>query len=249
MGFSSGDFRPMATKLTKRQQHYQTVLSKLEQPSAFAEGLSTLKQALQGVSKFNETIECHIRLGINMKHADQQVRTTVVLPEGTGKTVRVAVVAKEEKVNVAQKAGADVVGSDDLLERTEKENFFEFDVLVAAPDMMVQVGKLGRVLGPKGLMPNPKTGTVSFDVADAIKKLKAGQVEIRPDKQGVVHVPVGKQSFADEQLANNIVALFDTVLRAKPSAAKGTYIQSVYLSSTMGPSIKLDAAKLTAATK
>jgi large subunit ribosomal protein L1 len=142
-----------------------------------------------------------------------------------------------------------VFGSDELLERIEKENFYDFDVLVATPDMMAQVGKLGRVLGPKGLMPNPKTGTVSFDVADAITKLKAGQVEIRPDKQGVVHVPVGKIRFDDNQLATNIVALFDTVLRAKPAAAKGSYVRSVYLTSTMGPSIQLDTAKLTAATK
>jgi large subunit ribosomal protein L1 len=239
----------MATKLTKRQQHYQTVLANLSQPATLADGLTTLRQALTGVSKFDETIECHIRLGINMKHADQQVRTTVVLPEGTGKTVRVAVIAKGEKVAEAERAGADVFGSDELLERIEKENFYDFDVLVATPDMMAQVGKLGRVLGPKGLMPNPKTGTVSFDVADAITKLKAGQVEIRPDKQGVVHVPVGKIRFDDNQLATNIVALFDTVLRAKPAAAKGSYVRSVYLTSTMGPSIQLDTAKLTAATK
>jgi large subunit ribosomal protein L1 len=239
----------MAATLTKRQQHYQQILAPLTQPATLTEALASLRQALAGVSKFDETIECHIRLGINMKHADQQVRTTVVLPEGTGKTVRVAVIAKGEKVAEAERAGADVFGSDDLLERIEKENFYEFDVLVATPDMMAQVGKLGRVLGPKGLMPNPKTGTVTPDVAGAIAKLKAGQVEIRPDKQGVVHVPVGKLRFNDEQLANNIVALFDTVLRAKPSAAKGSYVLSVYITSTMGPSIKLDVAKLTAATK
>lgn len=239
----------MATKLTKRQQKFQQVLATLEQPTSAQEGVATLKQMLDGLSKFDETVECHIRLGINMKHADQQVRTTCVLPEGTGKSIRVAVVAKGEKVNEAREAGAEVVGSDELLERIQKENFLDFDVLVATPDMMVQVGKLGRLLGPKGLMPNPKTGTVTFDVAEAIRKLKAGQVEIRPDKQGIVHVPIGKLRFTEQQLVNNLETLYATVLRAKPSAAKGTYVKSVYLTSTMGPSIKLDPAALTQASK
>jgi large subunit ribosomal protein L1 len=236
-------------KPTKREQHYKVALSKLEGPAAPEEGLAILREALKGVSKFDESFECHVRLGINMKHADQQVRTTVVLPEGTGKTVRVAVIAKGEKVGEATAAGADVVGSDDLLERIQKENFFEFDVLIATPDMMVQVGKLGKVLGPKGLMPNPKTGTVTFDVAGAIKNVKAGQVEIRPDKQGIVHVPIGKLRFSDEQVMKNLMALYDTILRAKPAAAKGTYVRSVYISSTMGPGIPLDASKLAAKIK
>lgn len=239
----------MAKKLTKRQQALKQALAPLAQPALLREGVSTLQEAVKAVSKFDETMEVHIRLGINMKHADQQVRTTTVLPEGTGKTVRVAVVAKGEKVAEAQAAGADIVGSDELIERIEKEAFFDYDVLIATPDVMVQLGKLGKILGPKGLMPNPKTGTVTFDVAGAIKNVKAGQVEVRPDKQGCLHIGVGKLSFTAEALTNNILALYDTVLRAKPSAAKGTYIRSVYLTSTHGPSIKVDPASLAAELK
>ena len=236
-------------KLTKRQQHFLEAIAEVEQPAGLSEAIEGLRAALKDHSKFDEAFELHVRLGIDMKQADQQIRTTVALPEGTGKEVRVAVITKGEKQAEARDAGADFVGDDDLLERIQKENFFDFDVLVATPDMMAQVGKIGRVLGPKGLMPNPKTGTVTADVADAVKKLKAGQVELRPDKQGIVHVAVGRKKFTDDQLENNILALFETILRVKPSAAKGTYVRSAFLTTTMGPSVKLDVARLTADAK
>jgi large subunit ribosomal protein L1 len=239
----------MATNKTKRQQKMQELLAGVQQPTSLNEGVATLQSVLKEVSKYNESVELHIRLGINMKHADQQIRTTVVLPEGTGKTVRVAVIAKGEKVNEAKEAGADFSGSEELLERIQKENFFDFDVLIATPDMMAQVGKIGRVLGPKGLMPNPKSGTVTANVKDAVREVKSGRIEIRPDKQGVLHVGVGKADFTQKQLLNNMLALYDTVMRAKPSAAKGTYVKSVYLTSTQGPSLKIDPALLAAEAK
>jgi large subunit ribosomal protein L1 len=231
-------------KLTKRQQKFQEVLNTVEQPTGAKEAMEALKKALDGTSKFDETIECHLKLGINVKHAEQQVRSTVVLPEGTGKTVRVAVVAKGEKVKEAQDAGADFYGSEELVEKIQKENWLDFDVLIATPDVMVLLGKLGKVLGPKGLMPNPKTGTVTFDVAQAIKDVKAGKVEFRADKQGIVHVPIGKARFSEEQLLRNFSALYDAVMRARPSAAKGTYMRSAFLTSTMGPGIKLDPSRV-----
>ncbi|HEY9746054.1 MAG TPA: 50S ribosomal protein L1, partial [Oculatellaceae cyanobacterium] len=173
-------------KLTKRQKQFQELLASVEQPLGAKDGIETLKKVLE-LAKFDETVETHIRLGINVKHADQQVRSTVVLPEGTGKTLRVCVIAKGEKVNEAKNAGADFAGSEELVEKMEKENWLDFDVLIATPDAMAMLGKLGKVLGPKGLMPNPKTGTVTFDVAQAIKDVKAGKVEFRADKQGIVH--------------------------------------------------------------
>jgi large subunit ribosomal protein L1 len=230
-------------KLTKRQQKFQELLSGIEQPLSAKDGVATLKKVLE-LAKFDETIETHIRLGINVKHADQQVRSTVVLPEGTGKTVRVCVIAKGEKVNEARNAGADFAGSEELVEKMEKENWLDFDVLIATPDAMALLGKLGKVLGPKGLMPNPKTGTVTFDVAQAIKDVKAGKVEFRADKQGIVHTAIGKGNFSSEQLLRNFSTLYDAILRAKPSAAKGTYVKSVYLTSTHGPGIKLDPSRL-----
>jgi len=230
----------MATKLTKRQQTLQDALAVLKQPTSISEGVATLQSAVKSVAKFDETFELHIRLGINMKHADQQIRTTCVLPEGTGKTIRVAVIAKGEKVSEAQAAGAEIVGSEDLIDRIKNENFFDFDVLIATPDMMVALGKIGKLLGPKGLMPNPKTGTVTFDVAATVKRIKAGQVEVRPDKQGVLHIAVGKLNFTKEALLRNIFAVYDTVLRAKPAAAKGVYVKSIFLTSTMSPSVRID---------
>lgn len=230
-------------KLTKRQQKFQELLGSIEQPVGAKDGISTLKKALE-LAKFDETVETHIRLGINVKHAEQQVRSTVVLPEGTGKTIRVCVIAKGEKVNDARSAGADFAGSEDLVEKMEKENWLDFDVLIATPDAMGLLGKLGKILGPKGLMPNPKTGTVTFDVAQAIKDVKAGKVEFRADKQGIVHTAIGKGRFSAEQLLNNFSTLYDAILRARPSAAKGTYVKSVYLTSTHGPSIKLDPTRL-----
>jgi large subunit ribosomal protein L1 len=235
----------MATKLTKRQQKLQDALAVLKQPTSISEGVATLQSAVKSVAKFDETFELHIRLGINMKHADQQIRTTCVLPEGTGKTIRVAVIAKGEKVSEAQAAGAEVVGSEDLIDRIKNENFFDFDVLIATPDMMVALGKIGKLLGPKGLMPNPKTGTVTFDVAATVKRIKAGQVEVRPDKQGVLHIAVGKLNFTKEALLRNMFAVYDTVLRAKPAAAKGVYVKSIYLTSTMSPSVRIDPSVFT----
>ena len=195
-------------------------------------------------AKFDETIELAVKLGVDPRHADQQVRGAVVLPHGTGKTVRVLVFAKGEKAKEAELAGADFVGNDDLVEKIQKENWFAFDVVVATPDMMGVVGKLGRVLGPKGLMPNPKSGTVTFDVARAIAEIKAGKVEYRVDKTSIVHVPLGKGSFGAEKLAENFHALMEAVVKAKPAAAKGQYLKSVSVSSTMGPGVKVNPTKV-----
>lgn len=194
-------------------------------------------------AKFDETIELHVKLGVDSRHADQQVRGAIVLPHGTGKNVRVAVFAKGPKADEALAAGADIVGAEDLMERIQKENFFEFDVVIATPDMMGVVGRLGRVLGPKGLMPNPKSGTVTMDVAKAISEIKAGKVEYRLDKQAIIHCPIGKKSFTAEQLTANLNALMGAINRAKPAAAKGVYLRSVVLSSTMGPGIKVNPLK------
>ncbi|MBY0449184.1 MAG: 50S ribosomal protein L1 [Cyanobacteria bacterium] len=236
-------------KLTRRQKQFAEALQGLDQPSNAKDGVAGLKKALTGQTKFNETIECHLRLGIDVKHADQQVRSTVVLPEGTGKTVRVAVVAKGEKVKEALNAGADFAGGEDLVEKIEKENWLDFDVLIATPDAMVLLAKLGKLLGPRGLMPNPKAGTVTFDLAQAVKEVKAGKVEFRADKQGIVHVPIGRSEFSELQILNNFSALYDAILRARPSASKGTYVKSVYITSTMGPSVRLDPGKLAAEIK
>ena len=225
--------------MTKRQQKIIELLEEVEQPCLGMKAIEALKSISKEVSKFDETLEVHMRLGIEVKHADQQVRSTVVLPSGTGKQVRVAVVAKGEKIKEAEDAGADIVGAEDLVEKISG-GFFEFDVLVATPDAMGLLGKLGKLLGPKGLMPNPKTGTVTFDIKNAIKELKAGRVEFRADKQGMIHVPLGKMSFTADALMKNYSALSDAVLKAKPSAAKGTYLKSVYLTTTMGPGIKID---------
>lgn len=230
-------------KLTKRQKAEAAILEKAQQPVGIKEGVALLKEAL-ALSKFDETIETHIRLGVNVKHADQQVRSTVVLPEGTGKNLRVVVIAKGEKVKEAEAAGADFAGSEELVEKMEKENWLDFDVLIATPDSMGMLGKLGKVLGPKGLMPNPKTGTVTSDVANAVREVKAGKVEFRADKQAIVHTSIGKARFSEEQMLRNFSTLYDAILRAKPAAAKGTYVKSIYLTSTMGPSIKLDPSRL-----
>jgi len=235
-------------KVTKRQQKILEFLEEKEQPCTGADAIEVLKKISTDVSKFDETLELHMRLGIEVKHADQQVRSTVVLPSGTGKKVRVAVVAKGEKMRDAEEAGADYVGAEDLVEKIQG-GFFDFDVLVATPDAMGMLGKLGKVLGPKGLMPNPKTGTVTFDVKNAISELKAGRVEFRADKQGMVHVPIGKMSFTADALMKNYAALADAIIKAKPSAAKGTYLRSVYMASTMGPGIKIDTKQIAAEIK
>lgn len=195
-------------------------------------------------AKFDETIELHVKLGVDPRHADQQVRGAVVLPHGTGKTVRVLVFAKGEKAQEAVDAGADYVGAEDYMEKIQKENWFDFDVVVATPDMMGVVGRLGRVLGPKGLMPNPKSGTVTFDVAKAIADIKAGKVEYRVDKTSIVHVPIGKKSFGEEKLKDNFKTLMDALIKARPAAAKGQYLRSVTVASTMGPGIKINPAKV-----
>ena len=194
-------------------------------------------------AKFDETVEMHIRLGVDGRHADQQVRGAIVLPHGTGKTKKVLVIAKGDKVEEATAAGADFVGAEDMIEKIQKENWFDYDVIVATPDMMGLLGRLGRLLGPKGLMPNPKSGTVTFDIERAVKEIKAGKVEYRLDKTNIVHVSVGKISFDDQKLLENINVLTEAVTKAKPAAAKGTYYRNITLTSTMGPGIKLNPAK------
>lgn len=195
-------------------------------------------------AKFDETVELHVRLGVDPRHADQQVRGAVVLPHGTGKTVKVLVFAKGEKAKEAEAAGADFVGAEELVAKIQGENWFDYDVVVATPDMMGVVGRLGRVLGPKGLMPNPKSGTVTFDVAKAIAEIKAGKVEYRVDKTAIVHCPIGKSSFGAEKLGDNFRTLMDALVKAKPSAAKGQYIKSVSVSATMGPGVKVNPTKV-----
>lgn len=190
-------------------------------------------------AKFDETLELHVKLGVDSRRADQQVRGVVVLPNGTGKTVRVLVIAKGAKADEAQQAGADFVGAEEYIEKMQKENWFDFDVLVTTPDMMGLVGRLGRVLGPKGLMPNPKSGTVTMDIAKTIHDIKAGKVEYRLDKQSICHVIFGKKSFGKEKLLENATAIMDAIIKAKPAAAKGTYLKSVAIATTMGPGIKV----------
>ncbi len=212
--------------------------AKLYDPSeAFGIVVQTAK------AKFDETIEVHIRLGVDSRHADQQVRGAVVLPNGTGKDKKVLVFAKGERASEAEAAGADFVGAEDLVAKIQGENWFGFDVVVATPDMMGVVGRLGKVLGPKGLMPNPKAGTVTMDVKKAIEELKAGKIEYRLDKTNIIHCPLGKASFGAEKLLENYTTLYDAVLKAKPAAAKGQYMKSIVITATMGPSIKVNPAK------
>ncbi len=205
------------------------------------EAIALTKQTAK--ANFDETIEISVRLGVDPRHADQQVRGAVVLPNGTGKVVRVLVFAKGDKAKEAEEAGADFVGAEDMVAKIQGENWFGFDACVATPDMMGVVGRIGRVLGPKGLMPNPKSGTVTMDVARAINDIKAGKVEYRVDKTAVIHCPIGKKSFEDSKLIENLTTLMDAIVKAKPSAAKGTYLRSVVLSSTMGPGVKVNPLK------
>lgn len=206
------------------------------------EAISLVKKT--AIAKFDETVEAHIRLGVDGRHADQQVRGAVVLPHGTGKTVRVLVFAKGDKVAEAEAAGADFVGGEELIPRIQNEGWFDFDVVVATPDMMGVVGRLGRVLGPKGLMPNPKAGTVTMDVTKAVNDIKAGKIEYRLDKANIIHCPVGKVSFTEEQLVENFNTLLDAIIKAKPASAKGTYMKSVTVAATMGPGIKVNPLKI-----
>ena len=235
-------------KLTKKQKKIQEMLADFTQPTTALEAIKKLQEVASATSKFDETLECHMRLGIDVKHADQQIRSTTVLPAGLGKEVRVCVIAKADLVQAAKDAGANEAGSEEIIDKIS-DGWFEFDTLIATPDMMPKLGKLGRVLGPKGLMPNPKTGTVTVDVAKAVKDAKAGKVEFRADKQGMIHVPLGKMKFSAEDLMKNFATLADAVIKAKPSAAKGTYLKSIYLSTTMGPGIKLDAKNTPAEVK
>jgi len=196
-----------------------------------------------GKAKFDETVELHVRLGVDSRHADQQVRGAVVLPHGTGRTKRVLVIAKGPKADEAKEAGADYVGDDDMIDKIQKENWFDFDVLIATPDMMGKLGRLGKVLGPKGLMPNPKSGTVTMDITKAVNDVKAGKIEYRLDKSNIIHCPIGKVSFGQEKLEENLKTIMEAIIKAKPAAAKGQYIKSCSIASTMGPGIKVNAAK------
>ena len=195
-------------------------------------------------AKFDETIELHVRLGVDPRQADQQVRGVLVLPNGTGKTKKVLVIAKGERADIAKEAGADFVGAEEMIQKIQTENWFDFDVVITTPDMMGVVGRIGKVLGPKGLMPNPKSGTVTMDVAKAITEVKAGKVEYRLDKTAIIHCPIGRKSFGKEKLGENFTALMDAIIKAKPAAAKGQYIKSVTVASTMGPGVKVNYAKL-----
>ena len=228
----------------KRGKKYVEAAKTIDRGTLYdvADAVSLVKKT--ATAKFDETIEAHIRTGCDGRHADQQIRGAVVLPHGTGKKVRILVFAKDAKAEEAKAAGADFVGGEELIPKIQNENWFEFDVVVATPDMMGVVGRLGRVLGPKGLMPNPKAGTVTMDVTKAVNDIKAGKIEYRLDKTNIIHVPVGKASFTEEQLTDNFNALVDALNKAKPSALKGQYFKSVTLTSTMGPGVKINPMKL-----
>ncbi|TCT14052.1 LSU ribosomal protein L1P [Natranaerovirga pectinivora] len=229
----------------KRGKRYQELAKLVDRTKAYEvkEAIDLVQEVAK--AKFDETVEAHIKLGVDSRHADQQVRGAVVLPHGTGKAVRVLVFAKGDKQKEAEAAGADFVGAEDLIPKIQNEGWLEFDVVVATPDMMAVVGRLGRVLGPKGLMPNPKAGTVTMDVAKAVEDIKAGKIEYRLDKTNIIHVPIGKVSFGSEKLSDNFHTLMNAVIKAKPAAAKGQYLRSVAITSTMGPGIKINPAKIT----
>ena len=228
----------------KRGKKYVEAAKAIDRGTLYdvADAVSLVKKT--AVAKFDETIEAHIRTGCDGRHADQQIRGAVVLPHGTGKKVRILVFAKDAKADEAKAAGADYVGGEELIPKIQNENWFEFDVVVATPDMMGVVGRLGRVLGPKGLMPNPKAGTVTMDVTKAIQDIKAGKIEYRLDKTNIIHVPVGKASFTEEQLTDNFQTLIDAINKARPSAVKGQFLKSVTLTSTMGPGVKINPIKV-----
>ena len=228
----------------KRGKKYVEAAKAIDRATLYdaADAVALVKKT--AVAKFDETIEAHIRTGCDGRHADQQIRGAVVLPHGTGKKVRILVFAKDAKAEEAKAAGADYVGGEELIPKIQNENWFEFGVVVATPDMMGVVGRLGRVLGPKGLMPNPKAGTVTMDVTKAVQEIKAGKIEYRLDKTNIIHVPVGKASFTEEQLADNFQTLIDAINKARPAAVKGQYLKSVVLTSTMGPGVKVNPMKL-----
>lgn len=229
----------------RKGKRYEEVIAKVDR-NEYYDASEAIKLAVDTASaKFDETIEVHVRLGVDSRHADQQVRGAIVLPHGTGKTKKVLVFAKGEKAKEAEEAGADFVGAEDLVQKIQGENWFDFDIIVATPDMMGVVGRLGRVLGPKGLMPNPKSGTVTFDVTKAVEEIKAGKVEYRLDKSNIIHVPVGKASFGAEKVFDNFKVLMDAIVKARPSATKGQYMKSVTVAASMGPGVKINPAKVT----
>ena len=229
----------------KRGKKYTEAAKKVEAQKLYDVGEAFDLVQATSITKFDATVEAHVRLGVDSRHADQQVRGAVVLPHGTGRDVRVLVFAKGEKAAEAEAAGADFVGAEDLVAKIQNENWFEFDVVVATPDMMGVVGRIGRVLGPKGLMPNPKAGTVTADITKAIAEIKAGKIEYRLDKTNIIHVPIGKVSFGTEKLTENFQTLMGAIIKAKPSAAKGTYLKSVVVASTMGPGVKVNPLRVT----
>ena len=228
----------------KRGKNYKSAAAVVERAKLYdsAEALATACSISK--AKFDETVEVHIRLGVDSRHADQQVRGAIVLPNGTGKTVRTLVFAKGDKAKAAEEAGSDYVGAEDLVQKIQKENWFDYDVIIATPDMMGVIGRLGRILGPKGLMPNPKAGTVTMDIEKAVKEAKAGKIEYRLDKTNIIHCPIGKVSFGAEKLQENFNTLLSAIIKAKPAAAKGQYIKSCTVASTMGPGIKVNTAKI-----
>ena len=228
----------------KRGKNYKASIALYDKSKQYDvdEAFATVCQTAK--AKFDETVEVHVRLGVDSRHADQQVRGAVVLPNGTGKTVRTLVFAKGDNAKAAEEAGSDYVGAEDFVEKIQKENWFEFDIIIATPDMMGVIGRLGKLLGPKGLMPNPKAGTVTMDVAKAVKEAKAGKIEYRLDKTNIIHCPIGKASFGDQKLIENFDTLLGAIIKAKPAAAKGQYIKSCVVASTMGPGVKINTAKL-----
>ena len=229
----------------KHGKKYQDSVKLIDHLNQYDPDQATELVISTGKAKFDETVEAHIRLGVDPRHADQQVRGAVVLPHGTGRTIRVLVIAKGAKADEARAAGADYVGDIDLVEKITKENWFEFDIVIATPDMMGLIGRIGRILGPKGLMPNPKSGTVTMDLTKAIADIKAGKVEYRVDKTAIVHCPVGKASFDADKLGENLRVLMEAIIKAKPPVAKGQYLRSVTVASTMGPGVKINPMKIT----
>ncbi len=224
----------------KHGKRYTEAVSKLERGKAYDAAEAFVKIEEIATAKFDETIEAHIKLGVDSRQADQQVRGTVVLPHGTGKSVRVLVIAKGEKADIAEKAGADIVGAEDIIAKIQNENYLDFDVVITSPDMMGQLGRVAKILGPRGLMPNPKSGTITQDIAKAISDTKAGKVEYRLDKASIIHCVIGKKSFGADKLKENFDTLMDAIVRAKPAAAKGTYLKSVYVTPAMGPGVKVN---------
>lgn len=231
--------------MAKRGKKYQDSLKEFDKNEYFESDEAIGVVIKTAKAKFDETVELHCRLGVDSRYADQQVRGAVVLPHGTGKTKKVLVIAKADKQEEARQAGADYVGAEDMVEKIQKENWFDYDVIVATPDTMGLIGRLGKVLGPKGLMPNPKSGTVTFELEKAIKDIKAGKVEYRLDKANIIHCPIGKVSFGQEKLQENFNAIMSAIIKAKPAAAKGKYLRSVTLTSTMGPGVKVNSSKIT----